>query len=300
MLKGLLLVWAVALFADTPRWQLDDVDQGWSSDQVVLKYHHHSELQRQWAWELMGRYPLRGDERILDFGSGDGKITAEISHFLPEGEIVGADISEQMVTLASRLFPTAYYPKLSFAKIHDLVFGDADVDGKFDRIYSFCVFHLAADPQTILINLRGRLKEGGTLLMVYPNGKNSAYFSSAQMTFEEYGLTPPWAGGTRSGPTMRTLEGSREISEAAGWKIDLLEERSTPFVFANKAEFVEWCVGTLSANWAIDLEIAEEFFSSQIDHMIEIDPSIVDEYGAIHFGLSRIHLVARSGPMRSG
>lgn len=75
-----------SLCADqSPQWHIDNEKEGWKEEFLVQQYFHHSELQRQWAWHLLGQYRFQGDEKILDFGCGDGKITAEISHFIPRG-----------------------------------------------------------------------------------------------------------------------------------------------------------------------------------------------------------------------
>lgn len=75
-----------------------------------MQYLHHSELQKQWACRLLGQYHFTGKERVLDFGSGDGKISAQISYYVPKGSVTGVDLSESMVELASLGFPSAYYP----------------------------------------------------------------------------------------------------------------------------------------------------------------------------------------------
>ena len=37
-------------------------------------YHHNSSVQLSWARELITKLDLKGNERILDIGCGDGKI----------------------------------------------------------------------------------------------------------------------------------------------------------------------------------------------------------------------------------
>src|ERR1700759_651813 len=49
-------------------------------------YIHNSELQRRWASFIAPHLKiLKGNERILDVGCGDGKVTADISRFIPDG-----------------------------------------------------------------------------------------------------------------------------------------------------------------------------------------------------------------------
>ena len=70
----------------------------WSEDQI-RKYVHNSDRQRRWAISFMAPHlkELKGDEKILDVGCGDGKITADLSRFVPEGIVTGIDPSKGML-----------------------------------------------------------------------------------------------------------------------------------------------------------------------------------------------------------
>lgn len=65
-------------------------------------YERHSNAQQEWAWDLIAKLNLQGDERLLDIGCGDGKITAAIADLLPEGQAVGIDNSREMIELAKK------------------------------------------------------------------------------------------------------------------------------------------------------------------------------------------------------
>ncbi|MBI1882432.1 MAG: hypothetical protein HYR94_30020 [Chloroflexi bacterium] len=41
-----------------------------------VDYAHNSSVQLAWAQELSGKLALKGDERLLDIGCGDGKISS--------------------------------------------------------------------------------------------------------------------------------------------------------------------------------------------------------------------------------
>ena len=121
MLKHVCIYLALTtlpLVANAPQWSIDK-EEGWNQDRLIKTYYYHSELQRQWAWEMLGRVDLR-DKRVLDFGSGDGKITAELSQLVHDGSILGVDISKEMVQFANLRFPTSIYPKLAFTEINTL------------------------------------------------------------------------------------------------------------------------------------------------------------------------------------
>lgn len=283
-----------SIYADAPKWALDNSDKGWSDDTLVFKYFHNSELQRQWAWELIGKHPLKGNERVLDFGCGDGKITAELSHCLPQGQIIGVDLSKQMITFAKRTFPNSYYPSLSFVKIDDVDFEQKNLNlpDKFDRIYSFCAFHLVKNPCEVLINLQKKIIDGGKLIIVSPTGGNPAFFEAARRAFIDFDLLPLWTKSSTTKITMRTAEGIKSIFKSSKWKILDLSEMNSPYVFITRKQFSDWLIGTVTANWDVPIDMAPEFMDKLIDYMLEIDSNIIDDKGSYHFRSSRMHIVA--------
>src|SRR5438132_11981517 len=46
---------------------------------------------------------LRGDERILDFGSGLGQFTRAMARAVPRGRVIGIERDEKQITEARRL-----------------------------------------------------------------------------------------------------------------------------------------------------------------------------------------------------
>src|SRR5437870_1312534 len=116
------LIFSLRLIANSTYYPFEDIHKGWNSNSVVKIYFHHSELQRQWAWELLGKHPFKGDEKVLDFGCGDGKISSEISRLVSRGALLGVDISPEMLHLARIKFPTYSYPNLQFRKTESLDF----------------------------------------------------------------------------------------------------------------------------------------------------------------------------------
>lgn len=287
-----LLLLSYSSFASTPNWNCDL--HSWNNSDLVKMYFHHSELQRQWAWELLGKCKFNGDEKVLDFGSGDGKVSAEISRLLPNGKVVGVDTSEEMNRFSKLKFPTYAYPNLEFEQSPSLNFSDFPSHGNFDVVTAFCVFHLVPDPLSILQNLKAQLKPGGKLLLVVPAGKNAEFFRAANETFLKYGLKAPWQDKPVNALTMRTLEGSSEVLRLAGFEVDSIEMIDTDNPFYDIEELISWMVGTTTANWDIPVLLSKPFFTDLANKMIVLDPKIIDEEGRIHFKLSRIHVIAKA------
>ena len=64
------------------------------------KYEQASAHQREWGTTLIAELGLRGTERVLDLGCGDGTLTARLADLLPQGQVVGIDISRGMIEAA--------------------------------------------------------------------------------------------------------------------------------------------------------------------------------------------------------
>ena len=78
------------------------------------EYIRASAEQQKWGRELLGKLALRGEERVLDIGCGDGRITAKIARQLPEGFVTGIDNSENMIAFARGRYDPDAYPNLRF------------------------------------------------------------------------------------------------------------------------------------------------------------------------------------------
>ena len=53
------------------------------------KYKKASAHQRQWGKKLISELNLKGAERILDLGCGDGGITAQMANLVTNGQVIG-------------------------------------------------------------------------------------------------------------------------------------------------------------------------------------------------------------------
>lgn len=278
---------------DAPNWSLNELTKGWNTRSLVKWYFHNSELQRQWAWELMGKQDLQGNEKVLDFGCGDGKISAEISRLLPQGSVTGVDISSEMLQFANIKFPSYAFPNLEFKKSNSLNFDDIPGDQSYDIICSFCVFHLVPNALDLLKQLKNHLKPSGKLVLVIPEGKNPVFFQAANEIFTKYQLEAPWKNMSASGAlTMRTMEGCSTLLKESGYQIHSLEMVDCDNPFYDKSELIDSLVGGMTANWNIPIVLSPAFFTDIVERLCELDPDMIDHEGRLRFKCSRIHVVA--------
>ena len=135
-------------------------------------YAANSTVQQGWAREVIARLHLRGDERILDVGCGDGKVTAEIARAVPRGRVLGVDASPEMIAFAQKTFPPSRSLRFKF-QICDARKLEA-VAGEFDLVFSNAALHWVDDHEAILRGAAAALKTGGRLV-VSCGGKGNAH-----------------------------------------------------------------------------------------------------------------------------
>lgn len=267
-------------------------ERGWNSLDHAKAYFHNSELQRSWAWRLLRQVPFTGSEKILDFGCGDGKITAELSCLAPHGHVIGVDLSASMIHLARIHFPKTHFENLEFKQTQSENFDD--ISGRFDVICAFSVFHFVAQPVKILLHLKEHLQPEGRLLLTIPSAPGLIMRQAADAVFARYHLDAPWHHPDHSSKVlMRSLEGCRQKLEEAGLEILMIQQVDAPLIYHDIDECTEWFVGSGSANWGIPIEISHNFFTDVIQNMIALDPSITKEDGSISLPGFNIQVIAK-------
>ncbi|MFH0862274.1 MAG: methyltransferase domain-containing protein [Candidatus Altiarchaeota archaeon] len=133
-------------------------------------YDKNASFQRGLATELIDKLGLKGDERVLDVGCGDGKNTSEIAARLPRGTALGIDSSEDMIGHAKREYPPARFPNLSFEVMDVLKMG---YRGEFDVVFSNATLHWIKDHRRMLKKVAASLRPGGRIL-IQMGGKGNA------------------------------------------------------------------------------------------------------------------------------
>ncbi|MBI5016052.1 MAG: methyltransferase domain-containing protein [Deltaproteobacteria bacterium] len=158
-------------------------DARWNADD----YARHSEVQRGWAEELISKLALRGTERILDLGCGDGKMTAELAARVPWGRVVGIDNSAEMIALARERFPTEHHSNLWF---HEADARALPFEGEVDVVFSSAALHWVLDHRPVLAGIRRALVPGGlALLQMGGRGNAGEVVAAADRLLAE----PAWA-----------------------------------------------------------------------------------------------------------
>jgi trans-aconitate methyltransferase len=176
-------------------------------------YAANSAVQQTWARELIAQLQLRGDERVLDVGCGDGKVTAELARAVPKGSVTGIDASPEMIRFARKTFSPGKHPNLGFQvmdareinfadlpapsphqreeragarrssvsnsnprspTLSPLGRGEGEEEAWFDVVFSSSALHWVDDHRAFLRGAASVLRSGGRLV-VSCGGKGNAH-----------------------------------------------------------------------------------------------------------------------------
>jgi len=136
------------------------------------KYEKASSHQKEWGLRLIEELDLKGGERILDLGCGDGALSAQLASRVPQGSVVGIDASAGMTDTA-RKHATA---NVRFAQkdINALDYAD-----EFDVVVSNAALHWIRNQENVLRRVHLALRAGGVIRFNFAADGNCSHFIRA-------------------------------------------------------------------------------------------------------------------------
>ncbi|WP_068469871.1 class I SAM-dependent methyltransferase [Candidatus Protochlamydia phocaeensis] len=284
MLKKVLFALSICHFCTSASLSADDTY--WDA-RLVRSYVHHSEMQRRWAMAFLAPHlrQLRGDESILDIGCGDGKITADVSKFIPQGQILGIDPSLPMLDWAHKQYGSLEYPNLSF---QEGGFLEPNLAESFDLIISNCALQHCADQSHAFKSMSGLLKPGGKVLIMIPAIDNPAWKQARKIMQS----SPKWAAYWQSIPPRKflTVEEYADLLKGANFLPQRIEKVSTQDSFIDREELLSFLLGTFTP--AVPPEMAREFYNGMIEEYLRLLPEAMNAEGVIEMRYGRIEIEA--------
>jgi len=202
-------------------------------------YHRESSLQSWLAEQSLAALTLAGDERVLDVGCGDGKVTTAIAARVPGGSVTGVDPSHRMVAFAGRQAAAGGRVAFAVADARALPFR-----ARFDRVVSFNALHWVPAQQQALASIREALVPGGrTFLQLVPHGERRAL----EAVIEEVRSSAPWAvhfDGFRKPFLHLTPAEYAAVAEAAGLIVEDVAVQARRWDFGSRPAFVRFAEAT--------------------------------------------------------
>ena len=242
------------------------------------------------AQEVLALLDLKGSERILDAGCGDGKITAEIAFRAPRGSVVGVDPSRDMISFAQSHFSPAMRPNLRFAvaDARCLPFQD-----EFDLVVSFNALHWIPEQDAALGSIHSALISGGRAqLRLVARGERK----SLENVAEEIRRTAKWSAYFRDfhDPYLHlTSDEYAAMSERNGFRVLGVNTRDHAWDFGSRAAFSAFtAVGCVE--WTRRLPEAErpEFINDVLDRYRAVAADSSGEENTFKFYQMDISLLA--------
>jgi trans-aconitate 2-methyltransferase len=254
-------------------------------------YAANSAVQQTWARELIAKLNLCGDEKFLDVGCGDGKVTAEIARAVPNGFVIGADASAEMIAFAKKAFPEKKFPNLKFQICDARKISSKKSGGQFDFIFSNAALHWVDDHRAILRGMAAVLKPGGRLI-VSCGGKGNAQDVFVALRPEM--RLKRWREFFRKMPTPYFFYSPSDYEKwlpEFGFKINMLKLAPKDATYVGADEFAAW----LRTTWIpyvqrVPESMREEFIAAVTQRYVAKHPP--DKSGQVHVRMVRLEIDA--------
>jgi len=219
----------------------------------AAEYAKGSGLQAAMAAEVLATLAFAGDERVLDVGCGDGKITAAIAQRVPRGSVTGVDPSREMIAFASAHFGPPAATNLTFdvADARELPFVEA-----FDRVVSFNALHWIPDQDIALRSLRRAMKPAATAqVRLVCDGERVSLESIVEQTRHAARWTAQFRDFTD--PYLHLTPAQyAAVCERNGLAVTALRVHDHAWDFGSRGDFHAFCVMGLGA-WTRQLHAAD-------------------------------------------
>jgi trans-aconitate 2-methyltransferase len=251
-------------------------------------YEKSSEAQLSWAKELLHKLKLMGDERVLDIGSGNGRVTAEISKKLTNGSILGIDSSKDMIIYAQKKYPHRQFPNLSFELIN---VEDMNFDKAFDVVFSNAALHWVTDHRNIINRIKNSLRpKGRVLLQMGGKGNASEILEMAdkiinEVRWKEYftNFTFPYG--------FYTVEDYQEWVFQAGLRAKSIKLIPKDMTQKGRPGLASWIRTTwLPYTQRVPEDLRDDFINEMVDRYVIKHP--LDSDGLAHVKMFRLEVLA--------
>jgi trans-aconitate 2-methyltransferase len=197
------------------------------------EYARISTLQAAMADEVLALLDLKGNERILDVGCGNGKTTAEIAVRVPQGAVVGVDPSADMIAFAAAHAALRGNLQFAVADARQLPYRP-----EFDLVVSFNALHWVPEQGQALRSIRAVLKDAGLAqLRLVSQGQRK----SLEDVLEETRLSSRWNSYFESfrRPYLHlTPEQYGELAMESGFEVRRIQVEPKAWDFQSRAAFL--------------------------------------------------------------
>ncbi|MBX3718729.1 MAG: class I SAM-dependent methyltransferase [Parachlamydiales bacterium] len=245
-------------------------------------YAKNSGWQFHMAAKALGYIKVPTNAKMLDIGCGDGRFTKHLAELIPDGKVLGLDLSVSMLAAAQ----ANEAPNLSF------VLGDVTnlpFNNQFDRIVAFNSMHWVSEISTGLEQIKRALVPGGqVLILVAPvQVRHPIHQIINKVAKQEH-----WSlffDGMSSIFSFYTLAQWAWLIEKAKMIPESLELIDASMDYPDKQSFADFITG-----WIPFGTIPEDKKTEYVDEVVEAYVDIIpcSNKGAVHYQMDELLIVA--------
>jgi len=251
-------------------------------------YAQHSRAQESWARELLTQIDLRPDDSVLDIGCGDGRTTAAIAKSVPQGKVVGVDLSADMI--AHAVIQHCRPPT------QNLTFRQADAaalpfEAEFSVVFSNATLHWVPDQHAAVRSITRALRPGGRVIAQFGGQGNVVDVAAS---FEHVIRGPRWRDIAALGEMPYHFHAATSYDgwlRESGMQIHECRLIQKDMVHDTVDAFIGW----LRTAWhpytaGVPLELRDAFLDDTVRHYLARYPR--DDQGKVHVATVRLQVRA--------
>jgi len=220
----------------------------WNPD----RYHQFKNERAAPFYDLLALVDVQPRLNVIDLGCGSGELTRVLADTLPESQVLGLDLSSEMLARTSDYARTG----LRFEQ------GDqAALTGAYDLIFSNAALQWSEDHPALIPNLYRCLSPGGQIAVQMPS--NHTHFSHrliAQTAAEEP-FQSILKGWHRIAPVLM-LDAYTQMLFDLGAADIIVFEKIYPHVLSDADAIADWVSGTALVPYFERLGAAKDDFMS--------------------------------------
>lgn len=200
-----------------------------------MDYAQNSSVQLSHAERLLQGISLIGDEKILDVGCGDGKITALLAKKVPQGLVIGIDPSDSMLVRAQLTCNEGNFLNLTFSKGAAETFS---LNERFDHIIAIHVMHWVKQQDIALKNICHHLKDQGCVhFILAPSKEGLPFYRALEKTLRHW---HEYFVDFDNPQQVFDIETYRKLMVESGFHIQAIQYLYHESVHQNKEKLKAW------------------------------------------------------------